>query len=129
MVNYPVEVEERDVAAAGTDLRVSKKKAKEICKVLNRKRPKFKRTKDFVEGLLDGTEDVGGKTYDSAAEEILKLLENAEANAQFKGVPTEKLRLKTITVEPGTTVPRARRRWDFGNRLKTAHIKVVFERG
>lgn len=129
MVNYPVEVEDGDVAASGIDLRISKKKAGKICDVLNRERPKLERCINFVEGLVEGSKDIDGKTYKSAAEEILDVLRNAQANAEFKGIPTDKLRLKTISTEPGTSIPRARRKRGFGNRLKTAHVKAVFERG
>lgn len=129
MVGYPVEVEEDNIKAAGIDVRVSRKKAGKICKEINRKRMKFERAKEFVQNLIDGKENIDGKTYKKAAEGVMEVLENAESNANFKGVPTEKLRVKTISAEPGQTLRRMRRRRDFGNRLKTANVKIVLERG
>ncbi|MFP4115850.1 MAG: uL22 family ribosomal protein [Candidatus Aenigmatarchaeota archaeon] len=129
MVGYPVEVEERDVKAAGTDLRISRKKAQKICEVINNKKMKLERAQEFVQNLIDGEETIGKKTYKKAAEGILEVLRNAENNAEFKGIPVEKLRVKSITTEPGRTLRRRRRRRDFGNRLKNSNVKVVLERG
>ncbi len=129
MVGYPVEVEEKNVKASGINLRISRKKAHMICKEMNRNKMKFERAKEFVENLIEGEENIDGKTYRKAAEGILEVLENAENNAEFKGMDKSKLRVKTITAEPGTTLRRMRRRRDFGNRLKTANVKLVLERG
>lgn len=129
MVGYPVEVGEDDVKAAGVDLRISRKKADRICKVLNQRKSKFESAKKFVEDLTNDKENIDGKTYEGAAEGVLEVLENAEANAEFSGTPTEKLRIKIISAEPGTTLRRRRRRRNFGNKLKTANIKLVLERG
>ncbi|MFP4116618.1 MAG: uL22 family ribosomal protein [Candidatus Aenigmatarchaeota archaeon] len=129
MTGYPVQVEEEDVKAAGIDLRISRKKAHKICKEINNKKMKLNRAKEFAENLVEGDENIGGKTYKKAAEGVLEVLNNAENNAEFKGIDTGKLRIKTITAEPGSTLRRMRRRRDFGNRLKTANVKVVLERG
>lgn len=129
MVGYPVEIKEDDVKAAGINLRVSRKKADKICKELNREKMKLEEAKEFVKSLADGEESIDGKHYTKAAEGILEVLENGEANAEFKGIPTEKLRIKTISAEPGMTARRMRRRRDFGNRLKNSNIKLVLERG
>lgn len=129
MVGYPVEVGEEDIKAAGVDLRISRKKADKICKVLNREKMKLEKAKNFVESLIDGEETIDSKTYKKAAEGVLEVLENGESNAEFQGIPTDKLRIKTISAEPGATLRRRRRRRDFGNRLKNATIKLVLERG
>lgn len=129
MVGYPVEVGEEDVKAAGINLRISRKKAGKICKEINRKKMKLEKAKEFVQELIDGENKIEGKTYEKAAEGVMEVLENAESNADFKGIPTEKLRVKTISAEPGQTLRRRRRRRDFGNRLKSANVKVVLERG
>ncbi len=129
MTGYPVQVEEEDVKAAGLNLRISRKKASKICKVINNKKMKFERALSFVKNLTEGNENIDGKTYEKAAEGILGVLENAGNNAESEGLNTEKLRVKTISAEPGTTLRRRRRRRDFGNRIKTANVKVVLQRG
>lgn len=129
MVGYPVEIEEENVKAAGVNLRISRKKAQRICREINNKKMKLNRAKEFVENLIDGEENIDGKTYRKAAEGVLEVLENAENNAEFKGIDKGKLRVKAISAEKGTTLRRMRRRRDFGNRLKTANVKVVLERG
>lgn len=129
MVGYPAEIKENDIKASGIDLRISRKKAGKICKEINRKKMKFEDAKEFVQNLIDHEENIDGKTYDKAAEGVMEVLENAGSNANFKGVPTDKLRVKTISAEPGSTLRRRRRRRDFGNRLKTANVKLVLERG
>ncbi len=129
MVGYPVEVEKEDVKAAGLNLRVSRKKAHQICKEINRNKMKFNAAKKFVQDLIDGKRTIDGKTYMKAAEGVMEVLENAGNNAEAKGIMEDKLRVKTISAEPGTTLRRMRRRRDFGNRLKTSNIKLVLERG
>ncbi len=129
MTGYPVQVEEEDVKAAGLNLRISRKKASKICKIINNKKMKFDRAKEFVENLIEEKENIDGKTYKKAAEGIAGVLENAENNVEFKGLDTDKMRVKTISAEPGTTLRRRRRKRDFGNRIKTANVKVVLQRG
>ncbi len=129
MTGYPIEVEEEDITAAGINLRISRKKAHKICKVINNKKMKLMEAKSFVKNLIEGKENIDGKTYDKAAEGILEVLENAENNAEFRGENKDKLRIKTISSEPGSTFRRMRRRRDFGNKLKTANVKVVLQRG
>lgn len=129
MVGYPVEVKEEDVTAAGVNMRISTKNARKVCGEINRKKMKLVDAIKFVEGLIDGENDIDGKTYEATAAGVLDVLKNAENNAEFKGIPTEKLRVKTISAEPGTRMMRAKRRQSFGMNMKTSHIKVVLERG
>ena len=67
MVGYPVEVEEGNVKASGIGLRISRKKAHKICEKINRNKMKLEEAKEFVQGLIDGEEDIKGKTYKSSA--------------------------------------------------------------
>ncbi|MFP4045485.1 MAG: uL22 family ribosomal protein [Candidatus Aenigmatarchaeota archaeon] len=129
MVGYPVEIKEDDVKAAGVNLRISNKKARKVCKEINRNKMKLEEAKQFLEDLIDGKKDIGGKHYTSASEAVLEVLENAESNATDQEISPEKLRIKTISAEPGSTFRRRRRRNDFGTKLKTSHVKVVLHRG
>lgn len=129
MVEYPIEVKEDDVKAAGIDLRISNKKARKICKEINRNKMKLLEAKELVQGLIDGNKTIQGKTYKSAAEGVLEILENAESNAEDQEIAPKKLRIKTISSEPGSTYRRRRRRSDFGAKLKTSHVKIVLHRG
>ena len=60
-----------------------------------------------------------------ASKEILKLIENVEANAQFKGINTAKLHIRYICVNKGPTS------WHYGRqsrrKMKRTHIEIVVE--
>ena len=65
-----------------------------------------------------------------AAEQILKVLENAEANAEYKGMDTEKLVIEHISSHKGVVIPgyipRAFGRMTPFN-TPTTHIQIVLQ--
>ena len=65
-----------------------------------------------------------------AAEQILKVLENAEANAEYKGMDTEKLVIEHISSHKGIVIPgyipRAFGRMTPFN-TPTTHIQIVLQ--
>ena len=65
-----------------------------------------------------------------AAEQILKVLENAEANAEYKGMDTEKLFIEHISSHRGIIIrgyiPRAFGRMTPFN-TPTTHIQIVLQ--
>ena len=65
-----------------------------------------------------------------AAEQILKVLENAEANAEYKGMDTEKLFIEHISSHKGIVIPgyipRAFGRMTPFN-TPTTHIQIVLQ--
>lgn len=138
---------ERTVKASGRELRISHKASREICKtikgmkldqakqfleqVINKKVPvpyrRFKKKQPHRHGL-QGT--FAGKYPVKAAQKILKILQGAEANAEFKGLDTERLRITHASAYPGMKIkryiPRA-----FGRsspRFQTlTHVELVLE--
>lgn len=126
MVNFPIEVEEEDVKAAGTNLPISTKESVRLCKKLNKM--KLLKAERLLRDMIDGKRSLGGKHYTKTCENILEILESAKNNANYKGINEERLRIKMITAEKGPNRRRLRRT-GFGNKMKNTHIKVVLERG
>lgn len=130
---------EKTAQATGLSLNISMKQGVEICnfirgktldkakKLLNEvaeeKRPvPFKRFNKDV-GHKKGM--AAGRYPKKASLQILSIIENAEANAQFKGLNTANLIVKHILAQ------NASRPFHFGRKrrrkMKRAHIEVILE--
>lgn len=77
-------------------------------------------------GDLGHKKKIGPGRYPvKASKEILKLVENVEANAQFKGLNTSRLYIRHICVNKGPTS------WHYGRqsrrKMKRAHVEIVVE--
>jgi len=138
---------ERTVKASGREVRVSHKAAREVCnaikgmmlteakeflqQVIQKKKPvPFRRFKKKV-GHRHGLEKAFAGRYPvKAAQKILEVLEGAEANADFKGLDIENLRIIHASAYPGMKIKRYIQR-AFGRsspRFKTlCHIEVALE--
>ncbi len=138
---------EKTVKASGRELRVSHKSAREICKtikgmmliqakrylrdVIAKKRPvpftRFKKKTAHRHGL---EKTFAGGYPVKAAKHILKILEGAEANAEYKGLDTERLRIIHASAYPGMKIKRYTPR-AFGRsspKFQTlCHIEVALE--
>jgi large subunit ribosomal protein L22 len=138
---------EKTAKASGREVRVSPKSAREICKtikgmilsqakqylkdVIAKKRAvPFKRFKKKA-GHRHGLEKAYAGRYPvKAAKYILKVLEGAEANAENKGLDTDRLRIIHASAYPGMKIkrymPRAHGRTtpDFET---LCHIEIVLE--
>jgi len=138
---------EKTVKASGREIRVSHKSAREICRtikgmmlaqakqylgdVVAKKRPvPFKRFRK-KSGHRHGLEKAFAGRYPvKAAAQILKVLENAEANAENKGLDTERLRIVHAATSQGMKVkrymPRAQGRTtpDFET---PCHVEIALE--
>ena len=133
------------VKASGRELRISHKKAREVCAAI--KGMKLDEAKEFLEQVIKmkravpftrfkkkaphrrGLQKAAAGGYPvKAAKKILAILESAEANANFKGLDTENLRVIHASAYPGTKlkryIPRA-----FGRstpRFETlCHVEIV----
>lgn len=126
MVNFPVKTQEKDVKAAGLNLNISTKKSIKVCKKLNKM--KLRKAENFLKDMMKRKRNLNGKHYTKTCKQILEVLNNAKNNAKYKGINEEKLRIKTISAEKGSTRRRLRRS-GFGNRMKNTNIKIVLERG
>jgi len=114
---------EKTVKASGREVRVSHKPAREVCKtikgmmltqakqylkdVMNKKKAvPFRRFKKKA-GHRHGLEKAyAGKYPVKAAKHVLKVIEGAEANAENKGLDTERLRIIHASAYPGVKVKR-----------------------
>ena len=138
---------ERTVKASGRELRVSPKHAREVCKTIRSMH--LEKGKRFLEEVIAKRQPVPfrrftkklghrhgmeramvGKYPVKAATEVLRVLESAEGNAEFKGLDIERLRIIHASAYPGMKIKRAIQR-AYGrsspkNRLLT-HIEIVLE--
>ncbi|MCD6154269.1 MAG: 50S ribosomal protein L22 [Candidatus Verstraetearchaeota archaeon] len=109
---------DRTAIASGRDLRISYKAAYEICNFI-RGMP-LSKAQAYLEEVVKKKKPIPFKRYTGkaahhggmegwailrypvkAAREILKLLKNVEANAEFKGLDTEKLKIIHIAAMKG----------------------------
>ena len=138
---------DRTVKASGRELRVSPKHAREVCKtikgmkldqakeylrqvILKKKPVPFRRHKKKV-GHRHGLEKASAGRYPvKAAQKILKVLESAEVNAEYKGLDVERLRIIHASAYPGMKIKRYIER-AFGRsspRFETlCHVELVLE--
>jgi large subunit ribosomal protein L22 len=138
---------EKMVKASGRELRISPKHAREVCKTikgmyLNKAKEYLVRVKlkeqpvpfrRFVKklGHRHGMQKVMvGKYPIKAATEILKLLESAEGNAEFKGLDIVRLRIIHASAYYGIklkrAIPRAFGRSSPKNKTLT-HVEIALE--
>jgi len=138
---------EKTVRASGRELRVSPKHAREVCRtirgmtltqakqylkdVMDKKRAvPFRRFKKKL-GHRHGLEKAyAGKYPVKAAKHILKIVEGAEANAEYKGLDTERLRIIHASASKGMKIKRymIRAQGRSTQKFKTlSHIEIVLE--
>jgi large subunit ribosomal protein L22 len=138
---------EKTVRASGREIRISHKHAREVCRTINGMRlDKAKRYLQHVVakkqpvpfrrftkklGHRHGMQKVMvGKYPVKAATGVLKVLESAEGNAEFKGLDIERLRVIHASAYPGMKIkrstPRALGRSSPKNRTLT-HVEIVLE--
>jgi large subunit ribosomal protein L22 len=138
---------EKTARASGREIRVSHKSAREVCKtikgmmltqakqylrdVMVKKKPvPFRRfTKKL--GHRHGLERAYAGRYPvKAAKQILKVLEGAQANAENKGLDTERLRVMHTSAYPGMKVKQSMPRSHGRATPKIqilCHIEIVLE--
>jgi large subunit ribosomal protein L22 len=138
---------DRTVKASGRDLRVSPKAAREVCKTI--KGMKLEEARNFLQQVALKKRAVPIRKYKKklphrsglqkayagrypvkAAQKILEVLEVAEANAEFRGFDTERLRIIHAAAHQGMKIrkfiPRAfGRSSPYFNRL--CHVELVLE--
>jgi large subunit ribosomal protein L22 len=114
---------EKTVKASGREVRVSHKSAREICKtikgmtltqakqylkdVMTKKRAVPLRRYKKKAGHRHGLEkNYAGRYPVKAAKYILRVIEGAEANAEYKGLDTERMKIIHACAYPGMKVKR-----------------------
>ncbi|MFP3984843.1 MAG: 50S ribosomal protein L22 [Candidatus Bathyarchaeia archaeon] len=138
---------EKTVKASGRELSISHKHAREVCKTI--KGMRSEKAKRYLQQVIAKKQPVPfrrftkklghrhgmqkamvGKYPVKAATEILKVLESAEGNAEFKGLDIERLRIAHASAYPGMkikrAIPRAFGRSSPKNKTLT-HVEVVLE--
>jgi len=148
---YSIDLEKLDKSkiaiASGRELPISFKAAREVCNVIRGMR--LDEAKKILEEVINLKRPIPFKRFNKkgahrkglqgwhtgrypvkVAKHILKVLENAEANAELKGLDLEKLWIKHICAQKGRKIkryiPRA-----FGRSTpeceQLTHIEVVLE--
>jgi len=138
---------EKTVKASGREVRVSHKSARETCKTI--KGMILTQAKQYLKNVMAKKQAVpfrrfkkkaghrhglrkayAGRYPVKAAKHILKVLEGAEANAEYKGLDTERLRIIHSVAYPGMKMkrftPRAQGRATPKNET-LCHIEIVLE--
>ncbi|MEE8168012.1 MAG: 50S ribosomal protein L22 [Candidatus Hydrothermarchaeales archaeon] len=142
-----LEDEEKIAKALGMELRISPKSAVEICRELRGK--DLYKAKTLLEDVASLKKPVPLRRYKKgvahrrgldkayagrypmkAATHILKVLEGAEANAEYKGLDPESLYIKHISAQRGRIIrgfrPRAHGRATPNDEV-TTNLQVVLE--
>lgn len=140
---------EKTAKASGRELSVSPKHAREVCKTI--KGMHLDKAKRYLEQVMAKKQPVPfrrftkklghrhgmhkamvGKYPIKAAKEVLKVLESAEGNAEFKALDVERLRIIHASAYPGIklkrSIPRAFGRSSPKNKTLT-HVEIVLEEG
>ncbi len=141
--------EARVAKASGRELRISHKAAIEICNAI--KGMKLQQAKQFLRAVIAKEQPVPYRKYNhkvghkrqlkggayagrypvKAANKILQVLENAEANAEDKGFDIENLRIIHASAYPGMKMKRYMPR-AFGRsspKFETlTHVEIVLEK-
>jgi len=138
---------DRTAKASGRELRISHKHAREICKVI--KGMMLEDAKKFLEDVIAMRKPVpfrrfkkkiphrrglqgwcSGRYPVKAAKHILRILKDVEANAEYKGLNVEKLKIIHAAAYPGAKIkkffPRAHGR-ATPNFETLTHVEIVVE--
>jgi large subunit ribosomal protein L22 len=138
---------EKTVKASGRELRVSHKLAREVCRtiqgmmltqakqylrdVTSKKKLVPVRRYNKKAGHHHGLEHAFAGRYPvKAAGKILKVLSGAEANAENKGLDTDRLRIIHAAVSQGMKIKRAKPRAQGRSSPKyevLSHIEIILE--
>ncbi len=143
--DYSIDVDDQVCAKAyGKELRVSPKESVEICKEI--KGMRLNKAQEYLESVINKEQIVPYTRHDKkkahkkgegndsggypvkAAKKMLDVLENVEANAEYKGLVYEKLRIIHASAKEGVEYPgiqpRAYGRASPSNR-PTTNIEIV----
>ncbi|MBU0953086.1 MAG: hypothetical protein KKA90_01540 [Nanoarchaeota archaeon] len=114
----------RSAHAYGRGLRISTKSSVTICKQL--RGMQLKKGKALLEGLVTQTRDLNGKYYTNTSLHILDMLKSCEANAEAKGLETDKLIIHA-TAHKGFTFRRPRSFKRARQKRKVTNLQMVLE--
>ena len=114
----------RSAKVYGRGLRISPKNSKIVCSTVSGKQ--LEKGKKILENLISQKSSLDGKYYTNTSKELLELLKNAEGNAEFKGLDTERLFIHA-SAHKGFSFWRPRAFKMRGQRRKVTNVQVVLE--
>ncbi len=89
-----------------------------------------KKAKVFLNGLISEKTDINKKHYTGASKEILKLVEEAESNAEGLGLDTERLMIREAVANKSFTYMLPKSRYSHrGRKAKLCQLKVTLVEG
>jgi large subunit ribosomal protein L22 len=110
--------------AVQKNARISLKHAIILCRAIRKK--KLAKAKNFLQNLIDKKASLNRKYYTKAAKQILKVLENAEANAKNKNLNLERLFVENAKASKGEKFIRPKSRAKFrGRKAKSTNIEII----
>ncbi len=126
-IMYTIEPKEKHANAFGSNLRISRKSAVKICRIIRGK--KLSVAKRLLDDVYLGKRDIDGKYYTKTISEIRQLLRSCEKNAEFRNIAKDRLFVHA-SAHHGSILRRRRRRSGFGSRMKSTNLEIILiERG
>ena len=136
---YSLQIEGNSAKAVGRDLPISFKHSSQVCKWIKQKN--LQKAKEMLKRVIALKQpvpyssflwDLGhkpgigpGRYPVKTCQELLKLLESVEKNAQFRGLNTSKLVIAHMNAHKAATPWRnARHR---GRKMKRAHVEIIVQ--
>jgi large subunit ribosomal protein L22 len=138
---------EKTAKASGREIRVSHKHAREVCRTI--KGMMLTKAKTYLKDVVDKRKPVPFRRYKKklghrrgvektfagrypvkAAQQILRVVEGAEANAENKGLDVDRLRILHAAAYPGLKIKRytSRAHGRSSPRYETTtHIEIVLD--
>ncbi|MEM5872078.1 MAG: uL22 family ribosomal protein [Candidatus Aenigmatarchaeota archaeon] len=123
MLRYALNLNPKKSAKAyGRALEISTKNATILCRKISGMN--IVKGKKLLEDLIEMKRDINGKYYTKTAKEILNVVKSAEANAEYKGLDTNRL-IIYASAHKGFTFYRPRRVKLRGRKKKITHVQIV----
>jgi len=125
MIRYALNLNPKKSAKAyGRALRISTKNSVIVCRAVSGMN--LMKGKRLLQDLIEGKRDLNGKYYTNVSKELLRLIESAEKNAEFKGLDTSRLVI-FASAHKGFTFMRPRRLKMRRTRRKMTNLQVVLQ--
>lgn len=118
--------QEKTAIASRPLARVSLKDSNTLFKEIRNK--PVKKAKSLLNQLLERKRTLGGKYYPKVSQEILKLIKDCEANAEYQGLNTNRLFVKYAQANKSFRFILPKSRWTHrGREAKICSLKIELE--
>ena len=119
-------MEQRTVIASRPLARVSLKDSNTLFSHI-RSKP-VRKAKNLLNQLVERKKNIGGKYYPTASKEILQLIRDCEANAEYQGLNTNRLFIKHAQANEAFRFILPKSRWSHrGREAKICSLKIELE--